>query len=303
MMFALVRRIAAVIGFLPPVFVAVVFAWSTFAYIFEFCVNVILPISTTNAATMMVIALSLEVLAVWSFAAVVLTQPGRPPQHFVMTLEAYEDAFPPGTEVPSAKIRQVIGEDIVVVMRTHDGRPRYCLHCQSVKPDRTHHCSVCDQCVLRMDHHCVFINNCVGFNNHKAFYLFVLYGFFYAFWILITAAPALVAVMQTPDQAKHVGFQWAMLVFLSGVFSLCLFVFTAMHTRIILENRTSIERASPLSNETSRWLYDVDRGYNWRSFMGDNPWAWFLPIHLASPSHNDGYTYSRFTSTLDDEIV
>lgn len=30
-------------------------------------------------------------------------------------------------------------------------RPRFCLTCQIVKPDRTHHCSVCDQCVLRMD--------------------------------------------------------------------------------------------------------------------------------------------------------
>ncbi|CAM0143224.1 unnamed protein product [Umbelopsis sp. WA50703] len=33
----------------------------------------------------------------------------------------------------------------------HDGRSRYCEHCQCIKPDRAHHCRECDSCTLRMD--------------------------------------------------------------------------------------------------------------------------------------------------------
>lgn len=33
----------------------------------------------------------------------------------------------------------------------YDGRPRYCEHCQRIKPDRAHHCRECDSCTLKMD--------------------------------------------------------------------------------------------------------------------------------------------------------
>uniref|UniRef100_A0AAG5D277 Palmitoyltransferase n=1 Tax=Anopheles atroparvus TaxID=41427 RepID=A0AAG5D277_ANOAO len=50
-----------------------------------------------------------------------------------------------------------------------------CKKCISPKPPRTHHCSVCSRCVLKMDHHCPWLNNCVGYNNHRYFFLYMLY--------------------------------------------------------------------------------------------------------------------------------
>ncbi|XP_058124268.1 palmitoyltransferase ZDHHC16 [Anopheles ziemanni] len=50
-----------------------------------------------------------------------------------------------------------------------------CKKCISPKPPRTHHCSVCNRCVLKMDHHCPWLNNCVGYNNHRYFFLYMLY--------------------------------------------------------------------------------------------------------------------------------
>ena len=40
-----------------------------------------------------------------------------------------------------------------------------CLHCDELKPARTHHCSTCNRCVFLMDHHCPWVNNCVGLEN------------------------------------------------------------------------------------------------------------------------------------------
>lgn len=50
-----------------------------------------------------------------------------------------------------------------------------CKKCKYPKPERCHHCSICDRCVLKQDHHCPWINSCVGFNNHRYFYLFMVY--------------------------------------------------------------------------------------------------------------------------------
>ena len=48
-------------------------------------------------------------------------------------------------------------------------KKRYCLICQSFKPERTHHCSICNICILNMDHHCPWVDNCIGFYNRKYF--------------------------------------------------------------------------------------------------------------------------------------
>ncbi|KAK2712938.1 hypothetical protein QYM36_011588 [Artemia franciscana] len=73
-----------------------------------------------------------------------------------------------------------------MAVRTDPGHPdntgvifpieyKKCRKCYRPKPPRTHHCSVCNRCVLRMDHHCPWLNNCVGHQNHRYFYLFMVY--------------------------------------------------------------------------------------------------------------------------------
>lgn len=63
-------------------------------------------------------------------------------------------------------------EELMVVK---DRICKICPHCKCVKPPKSHHCRQCNMCIVRMDHHCPWIGNCVGYNNQKAFLLFLLY--------------------------------------------------------------------------------------------------------------------------------
>ena len=50
-----------------------------------------------------------------------------------------------------------------------------CAPCESVAPPRARHCGVCGHCILKREHHCIFTGCCVGLNNHRYFFLFLLY--------------------------------------------------------------------------------------------------------------------------------
>ncbi|KAF9178770.1 palmitoyltransferase for Vac8p [Haplosporangium sp. Z 767] len=138
-----------------------------------------------------------------------------------------------------------------------DGGPRWCDICKIVKPDRCHHCSECDTCVLRMDHHCPWVNGCIGYDNHKFFYLFILYASILAVWIVATMVPLLTMAIQHCDlngpqgllgegdnyQQAHCIFdiQWAIITIISFLLALLIVSFTMAHTIYILKNRTTIE--------------------------------------------------------------
>lgn len=68
---------------------------------------------------------------------------------------------PPGTFITTmnqeSQTRMIALQSIQV---KRNGQPRFCMKCEKLKPDRTHHCSMCQACVLKMDHHCVWVNNC-----------------------------------------------------------------------------------------------------------------------------------------------
>jgi len=57
-----------------------------------------------------------------------------------------------------------------------DSSRRWCEDCKVFKPERTFHCTRCGLCVVKRDHHCDFTNQCVGYNNHKAFLLFLVFA-------------------------------------------------------------------------------------------------------------------------------
>ena len=91
---------------------------------------------------------------------------------------------PAGSPSPSAytpdEIAALLREDDRKLLDAHRNNYRYhsrfCRDCLVYKPPRAHHCSVCNACTLKWDHHCPWTGNCIGFNNHRFFFLFLLWA-------------------------------------------------------------------------------------------------------------------------------
>ncbi|KAJ2955536.1 hypothetical protein NQZ79_g8463 [Umbelopsis isabellina] len=186
----------------------------------------------------------------------------------------------------------------------HDGRSRFCEHCQRIKPDRAHHCRECDSCTLKMDHHCPWVSGCVGHGNYKFFFLFVLYTSLYSLWVFGTTLPTIIiAVLQ---MGNPVDVQWIVCVVLAFLWGFLLLAFSCIHGYYILTNTTTIESISDrpyfirvdydrsghnyqlVSTDIGIKLWSLGMAANWRSVMGNNPWAWFFPIKNVL---GNGFTY------------
>ncbi|KAJ3178095.1 hypothetical protein HK101_010157 [Irineochytrium annulatum] len=171
----------------------------------------------------------------------------------------------------------------VSVETKRNGTRRWCKKCGFWKPDRSHHCSSCGKCVLKMDHHCPWINQ----------YLFVVYAFLYCLYIFLNLLrQLLLAIKNEGDNAYMymVDVNWIMLFILSAVFALCLLMFTAMHTGLLLANRTTIEsmeggrRVRTASGDVKYHpvvnYYDLGTWReNWIEVFGVDARTWFLPVN------------------------
>ncbi|KAI9832637.1 MAG: hypothetical protein M1819_004222 [Sarea resinae] len=51
----------------------------------------------------------------------------------------------------------------------------FCTHCMVRMPLRSKHCKRCARCIAKHDHHCPWIHNCVGVNNHRHFFLYIVF--------------------------------------------------------------------------------------------------------------------------------
>ncbi|KAF9598050.1 hypothetical protein IFM89_024037 [Coptis chinensis] len=94
------------------------------------------------------------VMLLWSYFAVVCTDPGGVPVDWRPLVDEDRGENDPLTDLGEL---QIVGAD-------SSGNPRiwYCRKCNQLKPPRCRHCLVCGRCILKMDHHCVWVVNCVG---------------------------------------------------------------------------------------------------------------------------------------------
>ena len=157
---------------------------------------------------------------------------------------------------------------------------RWCRHCQTHKPDRTHHCRVTHQCVLRFDHYCPWVSQPVGWHNHKYFFLFT----FWCAWLCAVALGTLLLALSVRVgwNFEHWGaleVQMAVVIFMCFLFALTLFGFSGMHAWLLLRNQTTLEQ---MKNDR-RW--DLGSAQlNWRQLFGSRRATWFLPV----PAENVG---------------
>ena len=109
---------------------------------------------------------TLAALCLWALAAAAATHPGTPPPlHDDEWLR--RPAYAHRARQHEHEQEQHHEQQHVQVHQRDLGSIRYCKHCRTSKPDRTHHCRVLGQCVLRFDHHCPWVGNTVGWKNQK----------------------------------------------------------------------------------------------------------------------------------------
>lgn len=140
-------------------------------------------------------------MVLWTYATVVLTDPGGVPLNWRPLREEEK-----GDADPLVGLGYGIGK----IGTNQSTVPDYlknldigfCLKCNRLKPPRAHHCSICEKsryillvvtllinnnertlvyyfisgnrCILKMDHHCGWVANCVGVLNYKSFLLFLV---------------------------------------------------------------------------------------------------------------------------------
>ncbi|KAJ3184661.1 hypothetical protein HDU87_004064 [Geranomyces variabilis] len=124
-------------------------------------------------------------------------------------------------------------------------RQRICKKCRRAKPDRAHHCSVCKRCILKMDHHCPWIHNCVGHNNHRYFYLFLIYMFTGCLYYCVVSIRMFRQEIlnngqyKWPHEQARMGFVFSFI--LAVAMALAMGGFLTWHTWLVATAQTTIE--------------------------------------------------------------
>ncbi|KAH8549207.1 DHHC palmitoyltransferase-domain-containing protein [Umbelopsis sp. PMI_123] len=311
--------------------------YTWYVYVFRVCISAIYNElgNKAEAVIFIIIACIFWAFALWSYAVVLTTGPGTPEKNYPQPVQppplaqANASQLPPsssppfayspeGFDIPTMRQIPVLSDPPTypfVSVTQHDGRPRFCQHCQRIKPDRAHHCRECDSCTLKMDHHCPWVSGCVGHGNYKFFYQFVSYTALYALWVFATTLPTVIdAVVK---RGFDIDVQWIVTTVLAFLFGFLLFSFSCAHGYYILTNTTTIESISDrpyylrvdfdrsgynyqiVVTDIGEKLWNIGYSANWRSVMGDSVAGWFFPIKNVL---GNGFTYP-FNAEVYDRMV
>ncbi|PWW78939.1 hypothetical protein C7212DRAFT_275251 [Tuber magnatum] len=120
----------------------------------------------------------------------------------------------------------------------NDGLPRWCVHCQLWKPDRSHHCSELQRCLWRMDHFCPWVGGVIAEPSYKFFYQMVFYGALYCLFLIISIA---VIFRQQISDGGNQDARWAACLALACVFGLFSGGMASSTTQLVYRNVSTIE--------------------------------------------------------------
>lgn len=215
----------------------------------------------------------LFILAIWSYLATVLTDPGSnacAQWKDWNTRRAAQNAprvDPPSEESSGAKTRG-----------WKPGEATWCAQCGHERPERAHHCRQCGHCVLRMDHHCPWVGGCIGWRNHKYFLLMNWWSFWTCLVFLLSLRrPSLVQAFGAIEVVVE-GSEYSTLLLLgvlgAGTFMCVTGGMFASSLWMASKNITIVEEAFKGDNPY-RLPSSLD---NLRQLLGPLDWQFFVPL-------------------------
>ncbi|XP_049678791.1 palmitoyltransferase ZDHHC20 isoform X9 [Accipiter gentilis] len=287
-----------VLAWVPVAFIALVVAWSYYAYVVELCV---FTISSTAEKVVYLVVFHLSfVMFVWSYWKTIFTSPASPSNEFCLSKadkEQYEKEERPESQ---QEILRRAAKDLPIYTTTASRAIRYCDRCQLIKPDRCHHCSACDICVLKMDHHCPWVNNCVGFSNYKFFLLFLMYSLLYCLFVAATVLQYFIKFWTNELPHTHAKFHVLFLFFVAAMFFISILSLFSYHCWLVGKNRSTIEtfRAPTFRNGPDKNGFSLGCSKNLREVFGDEKKYWLLPIFT---SLGDGCNFPTRLVIMDPE--
>uniref|UniRef100_A0A8C6VJU7 Palmitoyltransferase n=1 Tax=Naja naja TaxID=35670 RepID=A0A8C6VJU7_NAJNA len=245
-----------VLAWVPVVFIALVVAWSYYAYVVELCVFIYLVIFHLSF-----------VMFAWSYWKTIFTFPASPSNEVNKSFKVL---------ILNLCISYLDFEIFNIAIR-------YCDRCQLIKPDRCHHCSACDLCVLKMDHHCPWVNNCVGFSNYKFFLLFLFYSLLYCLFVAATVLQYFIKFWTNELPDTRAKFHVLFLFFVAAMFFISILSLFSYHCWLVGKNRSTIEafRAPMFRNGPDKNGFSLGCQKNLREVFGDEKKYWLLPIFTS----------------------
>uniref|UniRef100_A0A0D6R0X1 S-acyltransferase n=1 Tax=Araucaria cunninghamii TaxID=56994 RepID=A0A0D6R0X1_ARACU len=221
----------------------------------------------------------LLVMLLWSYFAVVLTDPGGVPPDWTPAIDEECGETVPLTRSYESTVPALNSQSPLTVNGPSKSRFQSCRKCNQLRPPRSHHCSICGRCILKMDHHCIWVINCVGARNYKFFLLFLFYTFLETTLATCALLPQFISFFgkNGSSQISEIYAPTFLGFVLNVAFALSVLGFIIMHISLVASNTTTIEACERKTD--SKVSYDLGRKKNFEQVFGKEKFYWFIPVY------------------------